>query len=71
MLDHLTLAEDLLMKARDRKPVPVLHHLLARLERYKLSLDDALSSSDEAVVRDFLHRDLEPILLGLRSIDDG
>ncbi len=68
LLDHLDLAEEILMAAQEEEPLTIFYHLLARIARYKKSLAAGFSSSDEATTRDFLQRDLEPILLNLRGV---
>lgn len=71
LLDHLDLARDILSKARDTQPVAVFHHLLARIDRYQLALQNGLASSDEAAVRDFLQHDLDPMLVSLGQMSEG
>lgn len=68
LLDHLTVAEEILMAAQEEKPLAIFYHLLARIARYKKSLTSGFSSGDEATTRDFLQRDLAPILLNLESL---
>ncbi len=70
LLDHLSLAEEILMIAQEEEPLAIFYHLLARIARYKKSLGSEFSSADEASTRDFLDRDLEPILLNLRGLSD-
>ena len=70
LLDHLALAEEILLAAQEEEPLTIFYHLLARVARYKKSLESAFSSSIEATTRDFLQRDLEPILLNLRGIGE-
>lgn len=70
LLDHLSLAEEILMSAQEEKPLAIFYHLLARILRYKKSLSAEFSSADEATTRDFLQRDLEPILLNLRDLNE-
>lgn len=70
LLDHLSLAEDILMAAQEEEPLAIFYHLLARIARYKKSLANEFSSADEASTRDFLQRDLEPILLNLRHLSE-
>ncbi len=70
LLDHLKIADEIVSAARDRRPVAILDHLHARLRRYMHSLRDGLASNDEAAVRDFLQRDLEPMLVSLRTLGD-
>lgn len=71
LMDHLDLAESIVSIARDRAPAAVFHHLCARIERYRNSLQEGLTSSDEAAIRDFLQQDLEPILVSLREMGNG
>ena len=71
LLDHLELAESIVSIARDRASAAVFHHLHARIRRYRNALQEGLTSSDEAAIRDFLQQDLEPMLVSLRGMDEG
>jgi hypothetical protein len=70
LLEHLNLAEDILTTAKEEQPLAIFFHLLARIDRYKASLQDGLTSGSEAAARDFLQSDLEPILLSLSDLSD-
>lgn len=65
--DHLEMARGIIARAHDAAPSPMLHHLLARVNRYRASLEVGFASSDEAAVRDFIQADLEPVLMNLRG----
>lgn len=70
LLEHLDAARGVIAHALERQPSTMLHHLLARTDRYRTSLEKTLASSDEAAVRDFIQMDLEPILLNLQGASD-
>ena len=70
LLEHLKLAEDILTTAKEEQPLAIFFHLLARIDRYKASLQDGLTSGSEAAAREFLQSDLEPILLSLSDLSD-
>lgn len=71
LLEHLELAEDVLVAAKEIQPLSIFYHLLARIARFKTALEGGLSSSDEAATRDFLSTDLEPILVSLGELGSG
>ncbi len=68
LLEHLELADEVLSAAKKEQPLSIFFHLLARIARYKASLVESMTSSDEAATRDFLQTDLEPILVSLRDL---
>lgn len=70
LIDHLEMAHEIIARVQSRAPSAMLHHLLARSDRYRASLEKGLASSDEAAVRDFIQKDLEPVLLNLRGTSE-
>ena len=61
LLDQMAMIDEILRLARDIKPLPILDHLLGRSEQFRETIEQGLSSGDEAGVRDFLVRDVEPL----------
>lgn len=67
LLDHLDLAHQVLDAAREAKPLILLDHLHTRLAGFMESLQRGLSTGDEPSIRDFLHRDVEPLFDHMRT----
>lgn len=70
LIEHLDVARAVVAHAGQETQSAMFHHLLARTDRYRTSLEAGLVSSDEAAVRDFIQADLEPILQPLRGTSD-
>ncbi len=60
--EHLTEVEDILQLARTAKPLPILNYLAAQAEANRRMLEDGLSSDEEAGIKDFISRHIEPLL---------
>lgn len=69
LLGHLERAEEILALAAGTRSLPFLHHLVARIRRYRAALEGGLTSGDETAIRDFLHQEVDPILSNLRQVD--
>lgn len=68
LLGHLALAREVLQVAWRTYPLPILHHLLARIDRHAAALRRGIASGDETAVRTFLRQDVDPILGHLRQL---
>lgn len=67
LLDQMKMVEDILTHAREVKPLPILDHLLRRSGGFRSAIEDGLSSGDEASLRDFIVRDVEPLFEHLQT----
>ncbi len=62
LTEHLTEVEEVLSLAAEAKPLPILDYLKVRASRYRQMLLDGLSSDEEAAIKDFVARNIEPLL---------
>jgi hypothetical protein len=70
LIEHLDHVAELLDFARRHKPLPILDHLGARIQQYRASLEEGLTSGAESNVKDFIRRNIEPLLNHFRAFDD-
>lgn len=67
LMEHLNEVDDLLRYLQTRKDLPLLEYLQVRTQRFRDAIGGAVSSGDEASVRDFLARDIEPVFQHFRN----
>ncbi|MGZ8538424.1 MAG: hypothetical protein ACXWV9_09200, partial [Flavisolibacter sp.] len=66
LMEQLTMAKDLLLKASKVMEFPLLKETQYRIDKYITSVSDTLLSDDELLLYDFLQNDLDSILRNLR-----
>jgi GAF domain-containing protein len=62
LVTHLRLAREVIDKAHEARPLPVLDQLRYRIDRNVAQLEDGLSSGDETRIIEFLREHVEPRL---------
>jgi GAF domain-containing protein len=67
LVTHLRLAREVIERAHEARPLPVLDQLRYRIDRHIGQLEDGLSSGDETRIIDFLREHVEPRLDHLAS----
>ena len=67
MMEHLSLAKDILQIGYRCKPLPILDELAYHVSQLIHHLDTGLAAGDEISIIDFLHRDVQPLFAHLRQ----
>lgn len=70
LLDNLTLIKNIIALAYDFRPMPFLHELIYRVDKFISMIDDGLHTGDEASTLDFLRREVEPLFNTLQEYDE-
>jgi hypothetical protein len=70
LLENLRLIKNIIALAHDFRPMPFLHELIYRIEKFISMIDDGLHTGDEASSLDFLRREVEPLFNTLQEYDD-
>jgi hypothetical protein len=71
LIDHLILARNIIVSARDYRPLPFLDELAYRINKNIANLKTGLGSGDEMTILDFLHRDVEPFFPTIMEFGSG
>ncbi len=61
LIDHLSLASEIVLLARSQQPLPFLDELAYRIDKKIAKIVVGLSSGDEVTILDFLNREVEPL----------
>ena len=69
LISQLTLASEILEKAKTIFKLPIYDDLLFRIDDYKNKIKHGLNSGDEAALSEFLLEDIDPTFHHLRSLD--
>jgi hypothetical protein len=67
MMEHLSLAKDILQIGYRCKPLPILDELAYHVSKLINHLDTGLAAGDEISIIDFLHREVQPLFAHLRQ----
>jgi len=67
LIEHLELAKEVLKKACEHQPLPIMEEMVYRLDKFEDSLVKGLFSGDEFTIIDFLHSQVEPLLKDLSA----
>jgi hypothetical protein len=68
LIDHLSLASEIVVLARSQMPLPFLDELAYRIDRKIAKIVVGLSSGDEVTILDFLQREVEPLFNHLQEL---
>lgn len=68
LMEHLSLAQEILQLGYGYKPLPILDELAYHVGKWRDQLDTGLASGDEIAIIDFLHRDVQPLFTHLRQL---
>jgi hypothetical protein len=71
LLTQLRLARDVIRRAHDMRPLPGLHQLLYRLDKYTAKIQTNLNSGDEVSTIAFLRADVEALFDHLQTFGPG
>jgi hypothetical protein len=69
LIEHLSLAKQVIDQAYKAKPLPVYQEYIYRLEKYQASIAKNLNADEESHVLDFLHREIEPLFDHVEKYD--
>jgi hypothetical protein len=69
LIEHLALAKDILKKGILGTEMPLLNHLVYRIEEHLDTVNAGLKAGDEVSILEFLKRDIEPVFAQLRKRD--
>jgi len=61
LIEHLSLAREVILLARDYKPLPFLDELAYRVSKNIVKIETGLGSGDEVLILDFLRREVESL----------
>jgi GAF domain-containing protein len=67
LIDHLSLANEIVLLARSQKPLPFLDELAHRIDKKIAKIVGGLRSGDEVTTLDFLNREVEPLFNHLQN----
>jgi hypothetical protein len=71
MEEHLSRAMEILRRAHEARPQPILQELGHRIERGLDRIRNGVTSSDEMAVTNFLKKEVEPVFAGMQRLGDG
>jgi hypothetical protein len=69
LIEHLSLAKQVIDQAFKAKPLPVYQEIIHRLEKYQASIAKNLNADEESHVLDFLHQEIEPLFDHVEQYD--
>jgi len=69
--EHLSLAKEILITGTVDKEMPLLHHLIYKVDKHLDTVKTGLKAGDEVSILEFLKRDIEPVFLQLKERDNS
>jgi hypothetical protein len=67
--ENLKMVQNVIDLSNKYKPLPILDELNYKIKKQLRSLERGLSSGDESIIVDFLHKKVEPLFEQLKSFD--
>jgi len=69
LAEHLLMAKDILMKGMKNKEMPLLDHLVYKIDKHLRTVNAGLKAGDEVSLLEFLRKQIEPVFLKLKDRD--
>jgi len=71
LTEHLGLARKLLNKGKQNKEMPLLNHLMYKIDKHVSTVKSGLKAGDEVSIIDFIQNKLEPVFTLMKNRDSS